>query len=260
MNFSNIGNVIGKIVKRNDKKKESIADISIAPLDKQKKMECFDNIELPDDEIMQHMPYQDKKGGNNRQVLYINGASGSGKSYYTGMYVREYVKMFPKNKVYIFSSVTEDKNLDKIDKKRVHRVKLNDKFVNTPLTIEDFKDSLVLYDDTECITNEALAEKLSRLKALIMTTGRHKNVFYVETSHLPGGHRNRLLLAECNSITLFLGNMGSKSASRFLEVAFGFDTKQIRMIRHIESRWVTIFRTQPLTVMHENGIMSMGID
>ena len=34
----------------------------------------------------------------------------------------------------------------------------------------------------------------------------------------------------------------------------GFNTKQIRMIRNIKSRWVTIFRTCPLTVMYEHGM------
>lgn len=260
MNFSDVGNVIAKIAKKKDDKKKAIANIAIAPLEKQRDMEEINKIEVPDNEILQHMPFQDLKGGNNRQILYINGASGSGKSYYTSMYLKEYLKMFPKNKIYIFSSVNEDKKLDELHKKRVKRVPLNEKFVNTPLTIDDFKDCLVLYDDTEMITNRSLVEKMLALKALIMTTGRHTNTFYIETCHLPGGYNNRLLLAEAFSLTLFLGNMGAKASHRFLENAFGFDSKQVRMIRNIKSRWVTIFRTQPLTVMYEHGMIHMGID
>ena len=254
MNFENIGNAIAKIYRKDDDKKKPITYISVAPLQEQNKINMIEAIGTPDNESIQHLPFQDLKGGNNRQILYINGASGSGKSYYTAMYIKEYLKMFTKNNVYIFSSLKEDKKIDELNKTRIKRIKLNEKFVNTPLTIEDFKNSLVVYDDTEMISNEYLAQKLFALKSLIMTTGRHTNTFYIETCHLPGGHQNKLLLAEAFSVTLFLGNMGAKSAHRFLENAFGFNTKQVRMIRNIKSRWVTIFRTTPLTVMYEHGM------
>ena len=162
--------------------------------------------------------------------------------------------MFPKNKIYIFSSLTEDKQLDEINKTRIKRIKLNEKFCSTPLTINDFKDCLILYDDTETITNPMLVEKLNNLKALIMTTGRHTGTFYVETSHLANGWKNRLILAEAYSITLFLISMGAGSLFRFLDSAFVFSRDQIRRISAIKSRWVTIVRAQPIAVMHEHGM------
>ena len=57
-----------------------------------------------------------------RSILYITGPSGSGKSYYTRNYVLEYKKMFPKNNIYLFSSLDSDETLDKIPK--IKRIKL----------------------------------------------------------------------------------------------------------------------------------------
>ncbi|CAM9745029.1 unnamed protein product [Ectocarpus fasciculatus] len=255
MNFENIGNCVAKICNRDTKRK--ITNVCVAPLESVNKIaNHFTKITLPDNEIMQHMPYQVKDKGIHRQILYISGASGSGKSYYTSMYLKEYIKMFPKNFVYIFSSIEKDKNLDDISK-RIKRIKLNEKFYNTPLKIDDFKDCLVIYDDTEMITNPMLQEKLNNIKALIMTTGRHTNTFYIETSHVTGGIRNKLILIESHSVTLFLISMGYKTIKYFLETSFGFSTDQIRMIMNIDSRWITLFRTQPITIMYESGMFEM---
>jgi len=114
-----------------------------------------------DDESIQHMPYTMNDEGNTRQILYVSGASGSGKSYYAASYIREYVKMFPKNDVFVVSSVDKDKQLDSI--KNVKRIKLDEKFYETPFTIEDFKDSLMVYDDTKMISNNMIKEKITNI-------------------------------------------------------------------------------------------------
>ncbi len=78
------------------------------------------------DEIMQHLPYFNKGAGNTRQILYVSGASGSGKSFYTSDYMKEYNRLFPKNKIYIFSSLEKDEKLDAV--KNTKRIKLNEVF------------------------------------------------------------------------------------------------------------------------------------
>ena len=96
--------------------------------DKDKIKYPIQSIELDDDdESMQHMPYTMKDEGNTRQILYVSGASGSGKSYYASSYIKEYVKMFPKNDVFVVSSVDKDKQLDSI--KNVKELKWMRNFV-----------------------------------------------------------------------------------------------------------------------------------
>lgn len=261
MNFENIGLPICKIKSENKKKQP----IKICVADRQDKhlvKTPVYNIEIAenDNEILQHTPYQDMKRGNTRQILYISGSSGSGKSYYTASYLREYTKMFPKNPIYIFSSLTEDKTIDEC--KNTVRIKFDDEsFFNSDYKIENFKNSLVLYDDTEMIADKFISTKLKNLQDLILTTGRHQSVFCIITSHVcHARERTKLILIESSSITLFLDTMGARNLEYALKSGFGFNKKQIDDIRKYNSRWVTVLRTAPITIMHEKGISVLTQD
>lgn len=226
-----------------------------------KTISTFESIKIPDDnqdtEVMQQMPYMDKQNGNTRQILYVSGASGSGKSYYTSNYIKEYTKLFPKNKIILFSSVNKDEKLDKF--KKLIRVKLNEEFYNTQLTIEDFRDCLVVYDDTEKISNIMIAEKLNNILNLLLTTGRHTNTSIIVTSHnTNNGHKTKLILLEAHSITLFLKSIGGRALKYVLETTFGLDKNQIDKIKQLPSRWVTIIKTYPMTVLYESGIYTLN--
>ena len=158
MNFENIGFSLCKIVSK-DKKTKDVNVYFATHGEKDKIKYPMESIALDDkDDSIQHMPYTTKDKGNTRQILYVSGASGSGKSYYASSYIKEYVKMFPKNDVYIVSSVDKDEQLDKI--KNVKRIILDEKFCDTGFSIEDFRDSMVIYDDTETIANKIVQEKI----------------------------------------------------------------------------------------------------
>ena len=73
-------------------------------------------------EIIQQIPDKETE----RSILYITGPSGSGKSFYTKNYILEYKKIFPKNNIYIFSSLENDETLDKIPK--IKRIKFTEIF------------------------------------------------------------------------------------------------------------------------------------
>ena len=257
MNFEKIGFALCKIVSKDNKTKDINVYFATHD-DKNKITHPIDAIELEDNtESMQHMPYTMKDKGNTRQILYVSGASGSGKSYYASSYIKEYVKMFPKNDVYIVSSVDKDEQLDKI--KNVKRIKLDEKFCDTGFSIEDFRDSMVIYDDTETIANKIVQEKITNIMNLILTTGRHTNTFAINTSHATnGGHRTKLILLESHSVTLFLQTMGDRSLKYLLETSFGLGKKQIDKIRELDSRWITICRTIPVSVIHEKGIFILN--
>jgi Cdc6-like AAA superfamily ATPase len=47
-----------------------------------------------------------------RNVLYVTGMSGSGKTYFCNEYIKEYAKVYTKRNVYLFSSLNTDKTLD----------------------------------------------------------------------------------------------------------------------------------------------------
>lgn len=262
MNLEKIGFALCKITNKNNEKNDNkIKDVFIyfADHDDIDKIKYpINKIDITDkNEIIQHLPYQVKDKGNTRQILYVTGSSGSGKSYYASNYIKEYIKMFPKNTVYIVSSLDKDEQIDKI--KNVKRIKLDEKFNDHQFTIEDFRDSLMVYDDTEMIANKLIQEKISNIMNLILTTGRHTNSFVIKTSHVTNaGYKTKLILLESHSVTLFLITMGDKSLKYFLETSFGLGKKQIEKIKELDSRWVTICRTIPVSVIYEKGIFILN--
>ena len=86
MNFEKLGFALCKIVSKAKKTKD--VNVYFATHDEKAKIKYpVESIELDDTEEMQHMPYTMKDKGNTRQILYISGASGSGKSYYASSYI-----------------------------------------------------------------------------------------------------------------------------------------------------------------------------
>lgn len=96
------------IVKKDDKK--------VAPIylyeKKDEVSKGFSELDLSDGYLFQQVP-NDKK---ERDVLFVAGKSGSGKSYYTREYIKQYHKMFPKRDIYLISYLDEDETLDAFDK------------------------------------------------------------------------------------------------------------------------------------------------
>ena len=210
--------------------------------------EHFSTYSCKDKESIQQIPDKQKE----RQILYITGASGSGKSYYTYLYCEQYRKQNPKNPIYLISSINDDSSIDKI--KGLKRFDLNPKFIETAIGVEDFRNSMVIFDDTDCITNKILRNKINGLLGLILETGRHFNTSCIYTSHVPSaGLDTKKILNESHSITLFPNALGGRALKNLLENYLGFDKEQRKKIRTIKSRWITICKTYPMCVLYEKG-------
>ena len=207
----------------------------------------FDHIDL-DDGKFEPFPNLDRE----RDVIFIAGPSGSGKSFYTKLYLRNYMKMYPKNGLYMFSKLTEDSSLD--DVKELRRIKIDKTLITSPLDVEDFKDCLIIFDDIDCIKDKAQKEALNDLKDSVLETGRHTRTTILITSHLAcKGAETRSILNECHSLTFFLGS--GMPVDYLLQNYVGLQKKQIQALKLIPSRSVTIFRSYPMMVMTETKLM-----
>lgn len=253
MNFEEKGKIIAEIInKQNPKKNRDL----YCENDKTQVKNYLEEIELDDeDEVIQQVP--NKK--TERSILYITGSSGSGKSYYTKEYIKQYHLAYPKHPIYLFSSLADDKTLDSI--KYLKRINLNDKFLNTQFTIEDFEKMLVIFDDTDVISNKILKRKLLEIQAKILETGRHTSTSFIYTSHIANkGHETKQILNEAHSLTIFPNTAGARTTKYLLEGLFGLDKNQIKKIKQIgttKSRWITILKTYPLIVLHEKGAYTL---
>ena len=239
MNFENQGIGIFKIYKDKDDKKGKT--VYISP-DGDNLAHSFDEIKRKGNEIYRLIPAI----GRERSILYVTGASGSGKSYFTNSYVKEYKKMYPKRPVYLFSSLTEDKTLD--SNKSIKRIKLNDTFINTAFS------TLCIFDDCDCIVNKTLKKKVFTILDVLLQTGRHSSTDIVFTSHLCCDKNNtKVILAEATSITAFPRTLGTRSLKYLTESYFGMTKEDIQKIKRLKTRPVTIIRSYPPLVLYDSG-------
>ena len=245
MNFEK-GKIISVIKDcENEKKRSKKKDNKFLYID-DKANNSIDSYDCDYNETIQQIPDKETE----RSILYITGPSGSGKSYYTRNYILEYKKLFPKNNVYIFSSLDSDETLDKIPK--IKRIKFTDKFLLYDFKITDFKDSLVIFDDVDSETNKFKKKKIFDILSMILNTGRHERCSCIFTSHLScAGNETKLILSEAHSITIFPKNMGNRSIKYLLDSYFGLDKHQINYIKKINSRWVTLIKTYPSVLISE---------
>lgn len=247
MNFENIGQPVAKITFQGDKKKDRTLFVD---KDDPNVNERFIELNmLKPKETVQHIPNKKRE----RDVLYISGQSGSGKSYYTMKYANEYRKMYPKNPIYLFSSLNEDKSsIDKV--KDLKRIKLTPELLTTDLKTSDFKDSLVIFDDTDVIRDKAMRLKVLSVLNMLLETGRHSRTSVILTYHLPtNGLETRRILNEAHSVTIFPANCGGRAMKYLLENYFGMSKEDIKKVKKLPSRWVTLLKTYPNVVLYEKG-------
>ena len=186
-----------------------------------------------------------------RKVFYICGMSGCGKSTFTSDLIGNYIKMFPKNKVFLFSNKQNDPVLDKHDK--LIRIELNDELIEDPINLDELNNSLIVYDDIEYIPNKLIGEELDRIRDLILQQGRSYKISFCYISHQLTNYKNtRIILNECHSCVLFPKMTTTYSLKYLLEKYFGFNKNDIIKLKNLNSRWVCINKVPPY-VLHQNG-------
>ena len=186
-----------------------------------------------------------------RDVLYVSGMSGSGKSYYTAEYLKQYHKKWPKRDVFLFSSIDQDACLDAL--KFLKRIDIRKKeFLEMELQAKDFEDSCVVFDDCDVLTNKAVKKQVFLILDSILQTGRHHKTTCVFTSHCAcNGLQTKIVLNEATSITVFPKTSGNKALNYLADTYLGLDKHQTAALKKISGRWITVVRAFPRCVITE---------
>lgn len=207
---------------------------------------CFTDMTLPSGKFQ---PCPDTS--HERDILYMAGPSGSGKSTLVCQYLNNYLKEFPKNPIYVFSKLTEDPSLDKI--KGIKRIKIDDRLISQPIDCEDLANSVVIFDDTDCIKNKGHKDALNSLKNSILETGRHTRTSCLITSHLAcKGNETRSILNEAHQIYFFIGS--GMPINYLLQNYMGLEKKQISELKKDNTRWHGFIRGYPQMVLTETTL------
>jgi Cdc6-like AAA superfamily ATPase len=239
------------IIKNSRTKKTPIISVD----DRKNAKAIFSDLKLVGNEKFQQIPNTKTE----RQILYITGASGSGKSYYCKEYCDEFRRLFPKRPIYLFSSISDDSSIDKI--KGLKRIALTKELLEDDLKAEDFKDSMVIFDDVDCITDKPMKLKVASILNSVLETGRHFNVYCIYTSHLAcAGNETKRILNEAHSITFFPKNSGGRMLKYLLESYLGLDKDQIKRIKKLDGRWCTVIKSFPMVVLSEQEVYTLNTD
>jgi hypothetical protein len=192
---------------------------------------------------------------NTREIIYVAGPSGSGKSSYVSSYVKNYKKVFPGNEVYIFSRKDSDPVFDTLG---INRIIIDQSLVEEPIETKDLENSLVIFDDIDTVQDDKVKKAIYKLKDDILEIGRSMHIYCAVTSHLVNGNdrkTTRTILNELSTFTFFPKSGSLYQIKYCLKQYFGMNTKQIEMITRIPSRWITISKTYPQYIMHEHGVL-----
>lgn len=194
-----------------------------------------------------------------REILYICGPSGSGKSVFASKYIDRYTKLFNKNKVYIFSRVKDDPAF--ADLKNVEYISLDEQLLSIPIDAQIYKDSLVVMDDIDTEPNKAIQDYLEKVKSELLETGRHTNTYMVITSHLVTNYKKtRTMMNEFHCLVIFPGSGSSQQIKYALDRYFGLNFKAVNeMIKKTNnSRWILLNKRAPQYAMYDRGIFFLN--
>tara|TARA_S200002703_G_scaffold112943_1_gene98448 strand:- start:384 stop:1322 length:939 start_codon:yes stop_codon:yes gene_type:complete len=186
--------------------------------------------------------------------IYVPAPSGSGKSTFIGMYLEELKKMKggKNRKIFLFSRVAKDEPLDK---HKPIRIPLEEEFfAKHPLEIEEFKNSIIIFDDIDTIINKSVVKYVRRFRDDVLETGRHYDISVLSTSHIIANFlATRTLINEANAIVLFPKGSSFYAVSNFLERYLGFNKQQIKYVEQLPTRWIWFWKEYPKYAIHEKG-------
>lgn len=194
-----------------------------------------------------------------RECGYAAAPSGSGKSYWTMKYAKQYNKIFPKNNVVLFSKVDEDPSLKGI--KNLIKIPLDEDLVDDPIEPDELKNSLVIFDDTDTIRDKEIKKEIDSLKEDLLETGRHNDIYVLITSHLISNYREtRTILNESHLITVFPSSGSRYQIQYVLGRYFGLSPQNFKTLFHLNSRWVTVKKNFPVTIIYDKGCYLLSSD
>jgi hypothetical protein len=210
------------------------------------------SVELPDDSTFQAIPDPDP---SKRQVWYVAGQSGSGKSYFARGIAENYKKLFPDRDIYLISKLMEDETLDKMKVGKPKRINL-DTLVSDPVDLEEFKDCLVIFDDWDTLDKPyfPIVHKLIEDLAIM---GRHTNTSMLILSHyLTNYSKTRLILGEAQFLVLYPLATSAKALKYVCEHYGNMDKEDIVKMKR-RGRWVLIHKNYPSYVLscHEANLL-----
>ena len=198
-------------------------------------------------------------------IVYVIGMMGSGKSYFCAEYAKNYKKIYPKNKVFLFSQKKQDKTFDDEHKDlNLEKVKLDEEFLDKEIDINDhveYHNSLLIFDDFMHFSNKKILSKICNLILQCITLGRQFHMYICITSHLFYYGCNRELYMniqnEVKKLVWFRG-ANKKQLRYVLGEYYGYDkSDSLNIINFDKNSRFTCLLKFPQILISRNKIITL---
>lgn len=210
-------------------------------------------IELNSFEFMEKLPLPLEE----HEVIFCTGPPKCGKTFW----VNEYVKMFKhvfKLPVYRLSRVEKDETL-KDNNDMYLNVAINNDLVTDPLKLEDFADSLVVFDDIESSEFPKATQKAYNLLDDMCKNGRHHRIAVIFCNQeCRMANKTKAILSTVTSLVIFPQNCSLYQTEKLLKDHVGMSKQQIKDALNLNTRWEVISKASPQYIMHEHGVYQLG--
>jgi hypothetical protein len=185
-----------------------------------------------------------------RDTIFVAGCAGSGKSYWIGQYIKEYIRIFPENPIYLFSEGDEDPALDMIHEiKRVPMLNL----IDDPIDYKtELGESLCVFDDVDSIVGP-LAKIIYDLRDKVLKCGRKLKISVISSNHNATEKQLKTVINESDTIVFFLSNY-NRSLKYLLNEYLGLTKEGIKVIRKNKTRATVFIKSHPNCLIQDHNI------
>ena len=163
------------------------------------------------------------------EKIYISAVSGAGKSYWVSNWLHEFLKKTHKeDPVYVFSSVSYDKNLDDEFSENIERIDMDEDLISDPLEPQSFEECVTVFDDVDSFPNKKIRNSVCSLRDVLLEIGRHTECRMLCTTHVLRNFQSTMrLLNESTTIVVFPKSGNGRGIRIFLKDYCGLNKSQI---------------------------------
>jgi len=248
LNLNRIGRELA-VIKDNAKFKKAIFSVaSDDKFDETDVIRPFSHFEI-DKGFFQYIPDTDR----DRDTIFVAGTAGSGKSYWTAQYIKEYRKKYPDNDIYL---ITGNEASDPVFEDLKYLKKINlEGILGDPIDYTEFKNCLCVFDDIDACAGK-LGKYLYELRDKLLKNSRKVKVSVLSTAHSFSGTDLKSVLNESDVITFFPSNY-NRSLKYLLENYLGLTKDGIKAVRRLKTRWCCFVKSYPNVLISEKTISTL---
>ena len=191
------------------------------------------------------------------EVIFCTGPPKCGKTYWVNEYVKMFIHIY-KLPVFRISRVNKDETLKKEEKNYLN-IPIDNELVTNPFKLEDFANSLVIFDDIESSEFPKATKNAYNLLDDMCKNGRHHRIaviFCNQESRM--GTKTKAILSTVTTLVIFPKNASLYQTERLLKDHVGMSKTQIKDALNLNTRWEVISKASPQYIMHEHGIYMLG--